>query len=59
MCVNVCWLLTLLLYILYDAAAIYVRCVQFLLVSSDYRFQMVAPCTVSALFRHLGWLISG
>jgi len=42
-CVNVCWLL-MLLFIGYDAVAIYVRLFLFMLGSLGYRFQTRAPC---------------
>jgi hypothetical protein len=37
----------------------YIHCFQFLLGSSGYRFQMVAPSLVAALFHHLVWLTNG
>jgi len=54
--VNVCWLLTFLLFIVYDGVKIHVRCFKFLLGSLGYKFQMRDPCPVFALFRCLVWL---
>lgn len=57
-CINVCWLLTLLLFVFYDSVAVDVHCLEFLPESLGYNFQMMVPCPVFALFRFFGWLLN-